>query len=66
MTWRQLVREALKRHKKGEASLALLYESLESHSKAKSNVNWKAKVRQTVQLDPLVERVGQGVWRLKR
>ena len=63
-TWRILVRNALKSCG-GVAPLATLYAALEANPKTKINPHWKAKIRQSVQLDPLIEHVGQGVWRLK-
>jgi hypothetical protein len=63
-TWRTLVRDALK-HCGGVAPLATLYAALEANPRAKINSHWKAKIRQCVQLDPLIERVEKGVWRLK-
>jgi hypothetical protein len=63
-TWRTLVREALKRCG-GVAPLATLYAALEANPKTKINTHWKAKIRQSVQLDPLIEHVEKGVWRLK-
>ncbi len=29
------------------------------------STHWKPKIRQVVQLDPMIERVSMGVWRLK-
>jgi hypothetical protein len=63
-TWRILVRDALKRCG-GVAPLAILYSALSDNPRAKINPHWKAKIRQCVQLDPLIERVEKGVWRLK-
>jgi hypothetical protein len=49
----------------GEASLQDLYAALEAHSpKDWLTLHWKAKIRQQVQLDPCIERVSKGVWRL--
>ena len=63
-TWRTLVRNAL-RSLGGTASLADLYRTLELHPKTKANRNFKAKIRQQLRLDPHVEQVSMGVWRLK-
>ena len=63
-SWQTLVRDALKRCG-GTAPLAVLYGKLAFHPRAKINPHWKAKIRQCVQKDPLVEWVSRGVWRLK-
>jgi hypothetical protein len=63
--WRQVVREALARLG-GQASLQALYAEINRvHHVSSRWPNWQAKVRQQVQLDPEVERVAKGVWRLK-
>ena len=43
-----------------------IYAALENHKKASSNPNWKAKVRQTLQVlskNGLVVHVAEGQWR---
>jgi hypothetical protein len=58
------VREALARLG-GQASLQVLYAEIERvHHVASERRNWKAKVRQQVQLDPDIEHVRKGVWRI--
>lgn len=65
-TWRELVRGVFHRSKGGELALTDLYEALGKTPKAKANPHWKAKIRQTVQLDSEFEPAGnRGVWRLK-
>ena len=62
--WRQVVRCALS-DLGGEASLQALYARIEQSSPSSwLPTHWKAKIRQQVQLDPEVERVAEGVWRL--
>ncbi len=66
LTWRALVREAVSKLG-GEVSLPALYAALDGHAKTKANPrHWKAKVRQTLQQDPIMESAGRGRWRLKR
>ena len=63
--WRTVVREALARLG-GQASLQALYVEIDNEYQATSRWrHWKAKVRQQVQLDPEIEHVAYGVWRLK-
>ena len=63
--WRQIVREALDRLG-GQASLQALYAEVNRvHHVSSRRPNWQAKVRQQVQLDPEIEHVAKGVWRLK-
>ena len=63
--WRQVVRVALHRLG-GQASLQALYAEIDrEYAAADRWTHWQAKVRQVVQLDPEIERVGEGVWRLK-
>ena len=66
LTWRALVRTTVSKLG-GEVSLPALYAALDGHAKTKANPrHWKAKVRQTLQLDPIMESVSRGRWRLKR
>jgi len=59
-----VVREALARLG-GQASLQALYAEINRvHHVASQRRNWKAKVRQQVQLDPDIEHVRKGVWRI--
>lgn len=64
-SWRQIVREALA-SLGGQASLQVLYAEVNrAHRVSVGRPNWQAKVRQQVQLDPEIENVAKGVWRLK-
>lgn len=63
MTWRELVREVLRRE--GRAlRLDELYALLRRHPKAKANPNYDAKVRQVLQKGPF-ERLDRGLWALE-
>ena len=62
-TWRDLVQAALQQLK-GTAKLADLYELLQDTEKAKGNVNFKAKIRQVLQLHDEFEAIDRGIWRL--
>ena len=63
--WRPLVHGALQ-YLGGQASLRELYVEIEKAAPGNcTGRHWKAKVRQVVQLDPEIERVAKGVWRLR-
>ncbi|GCD54201.1 DNA N-6-adenine-methyltransferase [Acetobacter pasteurianus] len=47
-TWREVIIDAVQSMKKKSFSMADLYGFVADHPKAKSNPNWKAKIRQTV------------------
>lgn len=59
-TWREAVAAQL-RARVGTVRLDDLYRALANHPKARRNPNWRAKVRQQVQL--LGKRTGRGEWR---
>lgn len=62
-SWKNIVKRVFMR--KGKVlSLSEIYEELEQHEKTLSNKNWKAKIRQIVQL-PDFERVSEGVYEWK-
>ncbi|MFW6009249.1 MAG: hypothetical protein ACOCP8_08310 [archaeon] len=48
VTWRDLVLATIQKINKKTVSLQELYEEIKDHEKCKNNVNWQAKVRQTV------------------
>ncbi len=58
-TWRDVVYAVM--DKLGEADLEKIYSELENCEKAKSNPNWKAKVRQTLQYGKYQNKA-RGVW----
>ena len=61
-TWRDAVYAVMMEHGK-KLSLSELYNLFEGHRKAKDNDNWKAKIRQTLQMHPnLFVHVERGVW----
>lgn len=62
-TWRDVVVAAFR--KIGEnATLEQLYSEIEGHKKCESNENWKAKVRQVLQLSDLFTNVDYGQWKI--
>jgi hypothetical protein len=63
ITWRDLVQSVME-DLGGKASLASLYKIIEGAEKTKSNDNWKAKVRQTLQLCSEFSSVDRGLWSL--
>lgn len=62
-TWRDLVQGALQQLG-GKARLSDIYELLKGTKKALKNVNWQAKVRQTLQINSNFTSVERGVWKL--
>lgn len=64
ITWKDLIASSLE-ELGGKTSLSNLYEFLNGYKKTNSNVNWKAKVRQTLQIHPnLFNKLDRGVWAL--
>ena len=59
-TWRDVVYAVM--DKLGESDLEAIYSEIEGHEKAKSNPNWKAKVRQTLQMSERFQNKSRGVW----
>jgi hypothetical protein len=66
-TWKAVVKFALMQLG-GQATLSQLYETVEkvSPERTKLNEHWREKIRQTVQLDQHIERVGKGTYRVHR
>ncbi len=60
-TWRDVVRAVLEKIGR-DASLDDIYAEVEGNEKAKSNDNWQAKVRQTLQINPCFKSSKRGVW----
>ena len=61
-TWRDVLVSVMEQ-KRGVWGLDEIYEQIDGHKKTKNNVNWKAKVRQTLQLHPnLFCHEGAGKW----
>ncbi len=60
-TWKDVVYAALKKIG-GNASLEDIYSEIEGHDKTKSNNNWQAKIRQTLQISNLFVTDRRGVW----
>ena len=58
-TWRDVVHAVLEAEGR-EMSLSELYEAIAPYRKAKANVNWQAKVRQTVQDGRYFKRTSRG------
>jgi len=63
LTWRDLVYSSLEKLR-GYAELKDLYSEIENHKKTKSNKNWKAKIRQTVQNYEDFNKVNRGKYKL--
>lgn len=64
ITWKDLVAESLEKLG-GRSDLIRIYENLEGYKKTKNNKNWKAKVRQTLQLYPnIFSNIARGEWKL--
>lgn len=61
-TWRGVVLDWL-RQRRGPVRLDDLYRAFATHPKAVGNPNWRAKIRQVLQLGPF-ERVERGVWQV--
>lgn len=64
ITWKDLVAEALEKLG-GKSDLSSIYHILEGYRKTEKNINWKAKIRQTLQLHPTIfSNVNRGQWGL--
>lgn len=62
ITWKDVVASVLE-ELGGKATLNKIYKSIEGYRKTSSNVNWKAKVRQTLQIYPnLFTNINKGEW----
>ena len=61
-TWKDVLYEVLQEFG-APAKLEAIYEMVDGHRKAAANPNWKAKVRQTLQMHPeLFRHETRGVW----
>lgn len=62
-TWRDVVYAVIENNGGRAMTLSDLYAQIDGHKKAQKNANWRAKVRQTLQLHPeLFRQEGRGVW----
>ena len=62
ITWKDLVASVME-SLGGKSNLESLYKKLEGYKKTSNNPNWKAKVRQTLQINPnLFRNIERGVW----
>lgn len=61
-TWRDVVMSVMEQTKK--ADLNTIYSEIEGHKKCERNENWKAKVRQTLQMYSMFVSSERGVWQL--
>lgn len=59
-TWRDVLTSVM--DKLGEAELTDIYHELEGCEKTKTNANWQAKVRQTLQMSKRFKNTGRGRW----
>lgn len=65
-TWRDVVAAVMEPCREA-VTLSYLYEQIENHRKAKENMWWKEKIRQTLQCYPhQFEHMGRGMWGLRR
>ena len=62
-TWRDVVAAVLE-DAGHPMNLDEIYSQIEGHRKCKSNLNWKAKIRQTLQLWSGFSHVSEGIWGL--
>ena len=63
-TWRNVVASVLE-EMGGKASLDELYEAIDGHKRTSANREWRAKIRQTLQIHPKNFRsIDRGVWAL--
>lgn len=60
-TWKDVVAAALQK-RGGTANLEELYKEIDGHEKCHRNQHWKEKIRQTLQLYPVFQRINTGVW----
>ena len=63
VTWKQVVFAALKKLG-GKGSLEDIYAEVEGHKKTETNKDWKAKIRQVMQLSELFSSPKRGVWQI--
>jgi len=63
-TWRNIVSSVLE-EMGGKASLDELYEAIDGHKRTETNREWRAKIRQTLQIHPNdFHKADRGVWAL--
>lgn len=64
ITWKDLIASSLEALG-GQAELNNIYSFLDGYKKTSNNLNWKAKVRQTLQINPRIfSNVDRGIWKL--
>lgn len=64
ITWKDLVADVLE-SLGGKSDLSSIYNKLDGFKKIENNTNWKAKVRQTLQVNPkLFRNISKGKWAL--
>lgn len=64
ITWKDLIASTLE-ELGGKAKLKDIYDFLEGYKKTNNNINWKAKIRQTLQINKLIfNSVDRGIWEL--
>lgn len=62
ITWKDLVASVME-SLGGKSNLENIYKKLEGYKKTSNNQNWKAKVRQTLQINPnLFKNIERGIW----
>lgn len=64
ITWKDLVASSLE-YLGGKSSLSTLYDLINGYKKTENNTNWKAKIRQTLQIhSDIFTNIDKGVWKL--
>lgn len=64
ITWKDLIAATLEKLG-GKSDLRTIYQYLEGYRKTENNINWKAKIRQTLQIYPkLFVNIEKGKWSL--
>lgn len=62
-TWRDVIASIFESSGR-TMSLSELYRQIDGHKKCQNNPNWQAKVRQTLQINPIFKNINKGVWAL--
>jgi len=64
ITWKDLVASTIE-SLGGKANLERIYKEIEGYKKTINNSNWKAKIRQTLQINPKIfKNIERGIWKL--
>ena len=63
-TWKDVVASVFECSQKKELALEEIYRAVDGHKKTKTNAHWKEKIRQILQIYPIFESQGSGIWRV--